>query len=420
MTLCPDGRFNLCLGVLLMFSLSNLPKLIRMVILLVVVPVIVSVAGCASPEWQGWSGVAYYEGTLFVGSTDGKLLAMNPSARSGDLSFPAADEWVFPIPTFGLARPVCGPACASPSPVVNIYATPRIADDLVYIATYSGESGRILAVNRVAPGYTEGAPMRSKGEWVYPSVLESIGAIVGSPVLYDGMLFFGSSDGKVYALDATYGEKKWVYDTGGKIWTSPAIADSVLYVSNYERRLCALSIQDGTLLWQKEFPASIASSPVVSNGKLFFGTFDHYFYALDATSGDVKWRFKGGGWFWATPVVKDGVVYAGCLNGKVYALKADTDVVAGEKLWEFSADAPIIAGPVLTAGGLAVASKSGKIYVLRVEDGDLVRTVAIGSQIVAPLCAVGDMIYIHARDRCIYGVNIELGEVVWKFSTLIK
>lgn len=400
--------------------LIKLLKPVSTVILLVFVLSILALAGCANPEWQGWSGPVYYEGTLFVGSTDGKLLAMSPPARSKNLPFPAAGEWVFQIPAFGLARPVCGPACAPPSPVVNIYATPQVTDDLVYIATYSGESGRILAVNRAAPGYAEGAPMRSKGEWVYPSALEPISAIVGSPVLYKGVLFFGSSDGKVYALDATYGEKKWVYDTGGRIWTSPIIVDSTLYVSNYERRLFALSIHDGTLLWQKEFAASIASSPAVAKGRLFFGTFDHYFYALDAASGDVKWKFKGGNWFWATPVVKEGVVYAGCLDGKVYALKADTDVAEGERLWEFTADAPVIAGPALTANGLVVASRSGKIYLLRIEDGGVIRTVSIGSQIVAPLCVVEDMVYVHARDRCVYGVDIEQGVVVWKFSTLIK
>lgn len=403
-----------------MSNLSKLSKPAGKLILPVLVLVIMVMAGCASPEWQGWSGVTYYEGTLFVGSTDGKLLAINPSARSGNLPFPAAGEWVFQIPAFGLTRPVCGPACAAPSPVINIYATPVVSGDLIYIATYSGESGRVLAVNRVAPGYAEGAPMRSKGEWVYPSTLESVGSVVGSPVLYDGVLFLGSSDGKVYALDATYGEKKWVYDTRGKIWSSPAVADGVLYVSNYERKLFALSIQDGTLLWQKELAASIASSPVVAKGRLFFGTFDHYLYALDAASGDVKWRFKGGGWFWATPVVHGGIVYAGCLDSRVYALKMDADTMEGEKAWEFSADAPIVAAPVLIGDRLVAASKSGKIYVLNAEDGSMVKTVTIGSQIIAPLCAVGDMVYVHARDRCIYAVDVGLGEVVWKLSTVVS
>ncbi len=400
-----------------MFSLS---KMTRMAILSLIVLVVLTTAGCTSPEWQGWSGISHYDGVLFVGSMDGKLLAVNPSARSRNLPFPDAGEWVFKVPAFGLASPVCGPACGSPSPVVNIYATPAVADDLVYVATYSGDKGRVLAVNRVTPGYAEGAPMRSRGEWVYPSVLESIGAIVGSPVLYDGVLFLGSSDGKVYALDAMYGEKKWSYDTGGKIWTSPAIANGVLYISNYEHKLFALSTQDGTLLWQKEFPTSIASSVVVSDDKLFFGTFDHCLYALDATTGNVVWKFKGKGWFWATPVVKDGVVYAGCLDRKVYALKADTATAEGEKLWEFSTDAPVIVGPVFTATGLVVASMSGKIYVLGIENGSLLKTITIGSQIIAPLCAVDDTVYVHARDRCIYGVDVELGEVAWKLSTVIK
>lgn len=398
----------------------DLPKRPILSVLLTLALVALRAIGCASPEWQGWSGVASYEGILFVGSMDGKLLAINPSARSNDLPFPSAGEWVFRFPAFGLARPVCGPACAPTSPMANIYATPLIQDDLVYVATYSGENGRVLAINRIAPGYAEGAPMRSKGEWVYPGGLDSIGAVVGSPALYDNMLFVGSSDGKVYALDATYGEKQWVFDTGAKIWTSPTVGNSVLYVSNYGRKLYAVSARDGRLLWQKEFPASIASSPTVSDGKLFFGTFDHCFYAVNASDGEVEWKFRGGGWFWGTPLVKDGIVYAGCLDGKLYALKVDTNMKEGEKVWEFTADAPIVAGPVLANSGIVVASKSGKISVLKLDDGSLLKATSVGAQVIAPLCPVGNMVYVHARDRCVYCVDAERGEVVWKFSTVIK
>lgn len=397
-----------------------IPKLTRTLVLLTFAVGVLVTVSCANPEWQGWSGITYDEGILYLGSMDGKVLAINPEARKDNLPFPSAGEWAFPFPTLGAARPVCGPTCASPAPVANVYATPLVAGELVYLATCSGESGRILAINRSAPGYAEGTPMRSKGEWVYPSGVESMGAVVGSPVLYDGALYFGSSNGKVYSLDAMYGEKRWVFDTGGKIWTSPAIRNDVLYVSNYRHKLYALSVRDGTLLWEKEFPASVSSSPVISGDRSFFGTFDCYLYALDVTSGDVKWKFKGGNWFWATPVVKGGVVYAACLDNKVYALKADTPIEHGEVLWEFTSDSPLIATPALVGDRLVVSSKSGKVYVLRTDNGSLETTVAVGAQIMAPLCAVDNMLYVHARDRCIYGINVEKGEVVWKFSSVIK
>ncbi len=382
------------------------------VLLLLLLALSLANLGCAGPAWRGWSGFASQDGVLYFGSMDGKVLAINPSARSQGATFPGEGEWVFKIPTVGAPGGMCGPlGCAPAAPPVDVYATPVVAGDLVCVATYAGQSGKLVAIDRLSPGYTEGVPLRSKGEWTYPSGVKSIGAIVGSPVVVESTLYVGSSDGKVYALDAVYGEKKWEFNTGAKIWTSPAVKDGVVYISNYGHKFFALSSTDGSLLWEIELPAAIASSPAVSGEKVFFGTFDHQLYAVDHTNGDVKWTFEGGNWFWSTPVVKGDVVYAGCLDHRVYALKAST----GEEIWQFAADSQIVSTPVLVDNLLVLASESGKIYMLKVDNGDSERTVSIGGPIVAPLYAEKDTVYVHARNRCVYSVNAQSGEIAWKF-----
>src|SRR5215472_14646199 len=44
-----------------------------------------------------------------------------------------------------------------------------------------------------------------------------------------GVVYAGSYDGNIYALDATSGIKKWVYYTGA-ITSSPAVAGGMVYV----------------------------------------------------------------------------------------------------------------------------------------------------------------------------------------------
>ncbi len=381
--------------------------------------------GCAGPGAQGWSGFANYDGILYLGSMDGEVLALNPSARSERLIFPSErdGEWVLHIKAPAPSGGMCGPlGCAPAARPVAIYGTPAVAGDLVCVATYVGDGGKVMAINRSAPGYDEeGNPSwKKQGEWVYPRGQDSfIGAIVGSPLVVEDTLYVGSSDGKVYALDAVYGDKRWEFDTGGKIWTSPAVKNGVLYIGNYNDKLYALSNQDGSIVWERQLPASLASSPVVSEDTVFFGTFDRYLFAVDSRNGSDRWRFPrdnpADNWFWATPVVKDNVVYAGCLDHSIYALEANT----GRLLWQFVADSPIVSTPVLLDSLLVAISESGEMYVLRADSGVSERTVSIGYSVMAPLYAEEDMVYVHARDGGVYCIDVQTGVIAWEFSSVV-
>jgi outer membrane protein assembly factor BamB len=74
-----------------------------------------------------------------------------------------------------------------------------------------------------------------------------------------------------------------------------------------------------------------------------------------------------------------------------------------------------VSNPVLVDNLLVTVSKSGEMYVLESDSGDLVRTVDIGYPVMAPLYAEENMVYVHARNRCVYGVDVQSGEKVWEF-----
>jgi outer membrane protein assembly factor BamB len=402
------------------FFTKKLKNKLSLILLVIVLGIIA--LGCSGPVWQGWSGFAGYDGILYFGSMDGRVFAIDPSARNQELHFPSEGEWVITVRAPAPAGGMCGPiGCAPAAQLATVYGTPVVAGDLVYVATYAGDSGKVMAINRLAPGYDEeGIPAWNRGEWFYPrSESKFIGSVVGSPVMGEDTLYVCTSDGNVYALDAVNGEEKGEeFDTGGKIWTSPALEDGVIYVSNYEKRLFALSSQDLSPVWSKptELPAAAASSLVAAGNDIFFGTFDNQLYAVDGTNGNVKWTFSGGNWFWATPLVKDDMVYAGCLDNKVYALDAST----GDELWHFTADNQIVATPVLVDNLLVAASESGTVYILGADSGKPEHEpVSVGASVKvpvrAPLYAEGNMVYVHASNRCVYAVDVQSGDVVWKF-----
>ena len=51
-------------------------------------------------------------------------------------------------------------------------------------------------------------------KWVFPTKAK----VVSSPTVVDGVVYVGSEDNKVYAIDATSGQKKWIFPTKVALW----------------------------------------------------------------------------------------------------------------------------------------------------------------------------------------------------------
>jgi outer membrane protein assembly factor BamB len=68
-----------------------------------------------------------------------------------------------------------------------------------------------------------------------------------SPAVVSGVVYIGSEDHKLYALDAATGALKWSYTTAGAIDSSPAVANGVVYVGSNDHKVYALDATNGTL-----------------------------------------------------------------------------------------------------------------------------------------------------------------------------
>ena len=54
------------------------------------------------------------------------------------------------------------------------------------------------------------------------------GEVYSSPAVIKGVVYVGSLDGHIYALNATNGDKLWNYTTGGQVFSSPAVVSSIV------------------------------------------------------------------------------------------------------------------------------------------------------------------------------------------------
>ena len=104
-------------------------------------------------------------------------------------------------------------------------------------------------------------------------------------------------------------EVLWKYKTGAG-YSSPAVSGGMVYVGSNDGYVYALDASSGSLKWKYKTGDSVASSPAVSGGVVYVGSHDGYVYALDASSGNLKWKYKTGGGG-SSPAVSGGVVYVG-------------------------------------------------------------------------------------------------------------
>jgi len=70
-----------------------------------------------------------------------------------------------------------------------------------------------------------------------------------SPAVANGVVYVGSNDNNVYALNARTGAKLWSYATGNEVIRSPAVANGVVYVGSLDQVVYALNASTGAKLW---------------------------------------------------------------------------------------------------------------------------------------------------------------------------
>ncbi len=391
-------------------------------ILLIIVIVVLSLTLVSCSAWGrqsagGWAGTAVHDGIIYVGTRDGRVVAINSSTE--DL------EWAYSIL---ITAPSGGLSCGETSVPTAIYGTPVVDGNIVYIGTYSG---RVLALSALARSQDFDSLQQRYGEWKWP-VDDSTpsNAIVADLLLTGDTIYVSSSNGRVYSLDKEFGDLNWESEIldrkHGKLWTSPLIQGNTIYVSTYDGHIYALSSETGDLLdWSFESETGFASSPVIYENAIFLGSFDRYLYAINISHEELMWRFpqegSAGNWFWAPPVISEGVVYAGCLDGVVYAIEAKT----GEELWEFDTENPVVAPPVIVDNLLIVIDESGTMHVfdLDTEPGDEgvpLKTISIGAAVRSSFCAQEGLIYIYGEDKQLHVVDIDAGAVIWNLDLAIE
>jgi outer membrane protein assembly factor BamB len=362
-------------------------------IIITLIAIVLLLTGCVGP--RGWPGVLVDEDRLYVGTMDGRVLALNPESGSRFWQWEqTVEESVNPFNCVGAGG-------AGQFGAGMMYGPPAFGEGSIYVASYNGKVHSISS---------EGLD-----RWSY----ETEGSIVGGVVIDGGTLFVGDSTGELHAIDIESGQSKegFPVSTDGKIWSRPTVQDGMVYFGSLDHKLYAVDAVTGDIKWDFETGGGIAATPIIVGGVAYIGSFDNKLYAVDASTGDEKWVFDGAeSWFWGEAQYKDGIVYACNLDHNVYAI----DIVSGElaSSWPqpFNTGEQIKSSPVIVGDILAVASKDGVIYGINVQNGEEEWNLDLEVTVLAPLSASDSRIFVNAQDNRLYTIDGTTGQQDWSVT----
>jgi outer membrane protein assembly factor BamB len=156
-----------------------------------------------------------------------------------------------------------------------VIASPVIWEDKVYVANgQDPESGS-------GPGNLYAIDAAKRGDITQTGLIWRNGEIsrsISSVAIYDGLLFAADTNGILYCLDVNNGTAYWTHDMFAGIWASPMVIDGKVYLGTTDGEIVILDAsREKNVLFQANMGSSVYSTVVPANGTLFVASRNRLF-----------------------------------------------------------------------------------------------------------------------------------------------
>jgi len=284
----------------------------------------------ARPAWTFktgdaiWSSPSITDNTVYFGSNDGMIYAL--SARNGK------EFWRFKTGGRVMGCPTLDG--------LYLYA---LSDD-GYLYKLDRRSAKLIWKFDTKGGVVaRDFPSPKSATYDY---------LTSAATVSDGIVFIGSADKKLYALDADTGQEKWHFDTKGIVRSTPAVAAGQVFFGSHDHNVYSVDARTGALRWQHDTLREVVSSPLVVDGMVYVGSRSSDIFAFDASTGKVKWKFfYWSSWVESSARVRDGILYIGSSD---YQQLLAIDARTGKRVWNVNLDGSVWSSPAVTAKSIYV------------------------------------------------------------------
>lgn len=295
----------------------------------------------------------------------------------------------------------------------SVTSSPTIVDGVVYVGS---QDRNLYALNATTGEFL----------WKY-NTMERNDYVSSSPAVSNGVVYIGGLKTKIHAVDAESGELLWKYKlpirstVRSSVSSSAAVADGIICIGNMDGTVYAFDEEDGALLWSYAIPRleydehNIFSSPAVADGIVYVQTYGENLYALDASTGALLWTSPNeNGWSaFSSPAVSEGVVYAG--GGRNNRFRA-FDAITGDLIWEFPTGGSISSSPAIANGIVYFGCNDNNAYALDASNGALIWNVTTGGRVQSSPAVANGVVYFGSYDNTTYAFDSSTGDLLWSFD----
>jgi eukaryotic-like serine/threonine-protein kinase len=238
----------------------------------------------------------------------------------------------------------------------GILSAPQITSKGLYVAitTASGALVDMLSPSTGAVVWSEPFPV----------------AILAAPAVSDtgSLLVVGSLAGVLYAVNATTGAAEWNYSAGGEILAAATIWDGVVYFGSTNGKVYALTTA-GKLDWSYKIGSPVEDTgaitatsghPVPGSGKsslLMIGANNGVTYGINLETGKLKFTSSSSGAVVSVTAVQ-GMVVDLHANGTVSGVRNYADF----GLFNMTLGGYLTSTPVVVNGAIYITSGTGVLY----------------------------------------------------------
>ena len=238
-----------------------------------------------------------------------------------------------------------------------------------------------------------------------------------SPVVYDNVVYFGSSTGRMLGFDVASGELVWDFTAPGNrgVRSTPVILDGIIYYGDFGGEYKAVNLETKEIVWKRDFYVAFQNSAAIKDDVIIIAGRNRRILALDIKTGETKWEYKDpeDSWITGDPVIDGDTVYISTSDSKkVYALNFnDGTVVAEYPIYKNSFTKVIVDSGLLyvTSGDAYAKPGTGSLQVYKLGDtSECVWEVILGTGgiFTSPLLSDG-LIYYGSEDGYLYATVVK-------------
>ncbi len=283
----------------------------------------------------------------------------------------------------------------------------------------------------------------------------SISAGWAGTAFHDGVIYAGTRDGRVVAINSSTENLEWSYSitpvtttSGGlscsqtsattAIYGTPVVDGDIVYIGTYSGQVLALNMlarsqnltfpQRGYGEWEWDCPIENAKSNaivadlVMSGNALYVASSNGRVYSLNKETGDENWRREDipvlAEKLWTSPVIQGNTLYVSTYDGHIYTLSVETGKLLD---WSFKSAAGFASSPVIDKDTIFLGSFDRHLYAIEIGSNvsmwKFPQEKPAGNWFWAAPVVNEDIVYAGCLDGKLYAINATTGKEIWSYTT---